>query len=129
MGARPASPEAPAPAAGLEAARRNAADAGAAVRLEQGDITCLAELGIAGDYDPLVDLGCYRLVPAGRRDAYVRTVTWAAAPGAILLMLGMGRLGPPGGRRGGPATAVRRVEDHPGGSDPEGSVLEAVPDR
>jgi hypothetical protein len=57
----------------------------------QGDVTRLAELGIAGDYHLLVDLGWYHLVPAGWQDTYVRTVTWAAAPGATLLMLGMGR--------------------------------------
>ena len=71
------------------------------------------------------------LLPLGagrRRDAYVRSVTWAAAPGATLLMLGMGRLRPlgsprrtcDGGSQGGRS---------PGRSDPEGSVLEAVPDR
>ena len=53
----------------LAAARRNAAAAGARVRLLEGDVTRLEELGIGDGYTLLVDAGCYHMVPFARRDA------------------------------------------------------------
>jgi SAM-dependent methyltransferase len=72
----------------LDAARRNAATAGATVRWVKGDVTRLDELGIGGGYALLVDAGCYHAIPPGRRDAYAAGVTRVAAPGAVLLMVG-----------------------------------------
>ncbi len=76
----------------VAAARRNASAAGATVRLIEGDVTRLDELGIGGGYTLLVDTGCYHMVPLGRRDAYAAGVTKVAAPGALLLIVGFSNL-------------------------------------
>jgi SAM-dependent methyltransferase len=77
----------------LATAQRKAADAGVGVRLLQGDVTRLNDLGTGERYDLLVDLGCYHMIPDGQRDAYAQSITGMAAPGALLLMIGMGRFG------------------------------------
>ncbi len=76
----------------VAAARRNAAVAGATVRLIEGDVTRLEELGIGDGYTLLVDVGCFHMVPVGRRDAYAAGVTRVAAPRALLLMVGFSKL-------------------------------------
>ncbi len=70
--------------------RRRAAAAGVSVRLVAGDVTRLEELDLGGGYALLLDSGCYHAVPMDRRDAYASGVTRAAAPGASLLMFGVG---------------------------------------
>lgn len=75
----------------LATARRRAAAAGVAVRLVEGDVTRLDELGVGGGYELLVDAGCYQGVPIGRRDAYAAQITAAAAPGALLVMFAIAR--------------------------------------
>jgi SAM-dependent methyltransferase len=72
----------------LGIARRKAAAAGVDPRFLEGDVTRLADLGVADSYTLLVDFGCFHTLPADRRDAYVTGVTRAAAPGATLLLLG-----------------------------------------
>ena len=72
----------------LAAARRNARAAGADATFVHGDVTHLAELGVGGRFDLLLDFGCFHTVPVARRDAYVEAVTAAAAPGATLLLVG-----------------------------------------
>jgi SAM-dependent methyltransferase len=76
----------------VAAARRRAAGAGVDVRLLEGDVTELGQLGIGGDYTLLTDIGCLHGIPPSRRDAYATEVSRAAAPGAVLLVLGIGRL-------------------------------------
>lgn len=76
----------------LDVARRNAAAAGVEPRLIQGDVTKLAELGVGDGYTLLMDGGCYHMVPQGRRDAYVASVTEVSAPGALLIMVGFTRV-------------------------------------
>jgi hypothetical protein len=77
-------------------ARRKAEAARVSARLLEGDVTRLDELGIGRGFDLLVDSGCYHAVPMDRRDAYATGVTAVAAPGARLLMFGVGRAPVPG---------------------------------
>jgi SAM-dependent methyltransferase len=73
----------------LNVARRRAADADVQPHLVRGDVTRLDELGVEDRFDLLLDLGCYHsLFPAHVRDAYARSVTAVAAPGAALLLYG-----------------------------------------
>jgi SAM-dependent methyltransferase len=72
-------------------ARRKAEAEGLSVHLVEGDVTRLAQLRVGGDFDLLVDSGCYHVVPMDRRDAYAAAVTAVAAPGARLLLFGVGR--------------------------------------
>lgn len=76
----------------VAAARSRAAAEGVRARLVVGDVTKLEELGVGDGYTLLVDAGCYHMVPVPRRDAYVAGVTRAAAPGALLLIVGFSRL-------------------------------------
>lgn len=67
----------------LSVARHRAAAAGVQPRLVRGDVTRLEELGVGGPFDLMLDLGCYHsLFPVHLRDAYARSVTAVAAPGA-----------------------------------------------
>ena len=90
-------------AGALAAAGRRAAEAGVDIRLVRGDVTRLGALGIGDGYDLVVDCGCYHLVPGNRRDAYVDGVTAAAAPDALLILVGL--------TRGGFATASEELRD------------------
>jgi hypothetical protein len=76
----------------LAAALRNAAAAGATVRLIEGVVTRLEELGIGDGYTLLVDAGCYQMVPVVRRDAYAAGVTRVVATSALLLIVGFSKL-------------------------------------
>lgn len=78
--------------AALAVARRNAAAAGVAPRLINGDVTRLADLDVGDGYTLLVDFGCFHTLPDDRRAAYVTGVSRAAAPGATLLLLGFRRV-------------------------------------
>jgi SAM-dependent methyltransferase len=72
----------------LRMAERRAAAEGVSVRFVRGDVTRLAELGVGDGFRLLMDGGCYHMVPGPRRDAYAAGVTRAAAPGALLIMVG-----------------------------------------
>jgi SAM-dependent methyltransferase len=61
-------------------------------RFLQGDVTRLAELAIGDGFTLLMDGGCYHMIPANRRDAYAKSVTAVAAPGARLIMVGFSHL-------------------------------------
>jgi SAM-dependent methyltransferase len=74
-------------------ARRKASASGLSARFIEGDVTRLEELGIGGGYSLLLDFGCYHGVPTGRRNAYAAGVTRVAAPGALFLMVGIGKMG------------------------------------
>lgn len=75
----------------LAIARRNAMAAGVTPRFIEGDVTCLPELGVGSGYSLLLDFGCFHTLPEDRRPAYVHSVSYAAAPGAILLLYGFRR--------------------------------------
>ena len=72
----------------VAAAKSKAAAAGVSPRLIVGDVTRLGELGVGGKFGLVFDLGCLHSIPDGRRDAYARGVTEAAAPGATFLVWG-----------------------------------------
>lgn len=80
----------------IAVARRRARAAGVSARLLEGDVTRLDELRIGRGFDLLVDSGCYHAVPMHRRDAYAGGVTAVAAPGARMLMYGVGTAPVPG---------------------------------
>jgi len=75
----------------LEAAARRAARAGVTPRFVLGDVTRLADHGIGGGHTLVLDFGCFHTLPDDRRDAYVRAIGAAAAPGATLLLFGFRR--------------------------------------
>ena len=69
----------------LARARRRAAAAGAEARFVEGDVTDLGEFGVDGGFILILDFGCLHTLPADQRQAYVRSVSAAAGPGATLL--------------------------------------------
>jgi SAM-dependent methyltransferase len=91
----------------VNAARRKAPGA----RLLLGDVTRLRDLGVTGPFDLIFDLGCFHAIPDGRRDAYVREVTQAAAEGATLLMFTFGEKS-----RGQPVATEAEIRQRFGGS-------------
>lgn len=76
----------------VKVARRKAPGA----RLVVGDVTRLAELGVSGPFELMLDLGCFHSIPEAGRDAYVQGVTRVAAPGATFLLFAFGEEGPGG---------------------------------
>jgi len=70
-------------------ARSRAAASGSSASFAAGDVTRLREAGVRGDFDLVVDIGCYHGIPAGRRDAYVAEVAAVTAPGADLYLAGV----------------------------------------
>jgi SAM-dependent methyltransferase len=75
----------------LAIARRKAAAAGVSPRFVEGDATRLSDFGVGGGYDLLLDFGCFHTIPPDQRDAYVESVSRAAAPGATFLLFGFTR--------------------------------------
>lgn len=75
----------------LRVARRKATAAGVGPRFVEADATRLQDFGIGGGYDLLLDFGCFHTLPTDRRDAYVESITRAAAPGATFLLVGFAR--------------------------------------
>jgi len=73
----------------LNAAKRKAPQA----RLLVGDVTRLAELGVDGPFDLLLDLGCFHSITDDRRQAYVREAARVARQGGTLLMFAFGEKG------------------------------------
>jgi SAM-dependent methyltransferase len=65
-------------------------------RLLVGDVTKLADLGVSGPFELMMDLGCFHSIPELRRDAYVDEVARVAAPGATFLLFAFGERGPGG---------------------------------
>jgi cyclopropane fatty-acyl-phospholipid synthase-like methyltransferase len=70
----------------VETGRRNAAAAGVPVRLEVGDVTQLSAMDLPGQFDLLLDYGCYHALDEPQRAAYAAEVTKVAAPDATLWM-------------------------------------------
>jgi SAM-dependent methyltransferase len=71
----------------IAVARRKAPRA----KLVVGDVTRLADAGVSGPFDLMLDLGCFHSLPDDRRDAYVGAAAGVAAPGATLLMFAFGK--------------------------------------
>jgi SAM-dependent methyltransferase len=74
----------------ISTAKRNAPEA----KLLFGDVTRLAELGVAGPFDLMLDLGCFHWIPQGRRNVYAREAARIARPGGTLLLFAFGEKGP-----------------------------------
>jgi SAM-dependent methyltransferase len=75
----------------LSLARRKAAAAGVSPRFVEADVTRLRDFGVGDGYDLLLDFGCFHTIPPGQRDAYVESVSDAAAPGSTFLLYGFTR--------------------------------------
>jgi SAM-dependent methyltransferase len=73
----------------LAAAKKKAEDAGVTAAFVLGDASRLADAGVRGPFDLLLDTGCYHTVPASRRDAYVAGAAGAARPGADFYLAGL----------------------------------------
>ena len=73
----------------VAAARKRAADAGVDAAFVVGDASRLADAGVRGPFDLLLDIGCYHTIPASRRDAYVAGAAAAARPGADFYLAGI----------------------------------------
>jgi SAM-dependent methyltransferase len=71
----------------LERARGKTAAAGVSVRYQQADVTRLSATEVGSGFDLIVDNGCLHGLSAEQRDAYVREISTAAAPGARLLIM------------------------------------------
>jgi len=74
----------------ISAAKRKAPDA----KLLLGDVTRLAELGVAGPFDLMLDLGCFHSIPEGRREAYAREAARIARAGGTFRLFAFGEKGP-----------------------------------
>jgi len=74
----------------LETARRNADRAGAKARFVQADIASPGATELGAGYALLLDVGCLHGLRDGPLQRAVATITDAAEPGAILLMLAFG---------------------------------------
>jgi SAM-dependent methyltransferase len=75
----------------LAIGRDRAAAAGVTLRLLEGDVTRLRDLGVGDGYTLLLDFGCFHTLPPDLRNAYVESVSAVAAPGATFLLYGFAR--------------------------------------
>jgi SAM-dependent methyltransferase len=73
----------------INAAKRKAPRA----KLLIGDVTRLADIGVDGPFDLLLDLGCFHSIAEDRRDAYVSEAARTAEAGATLLLFAFGEKG------------------------------------
>lgn len=82
----------------LRTARARAAAAGVNVNFLRADVTRLSADGVGGEFGLIVDAGCLHNISARSRGDYAREITAAAAPGALLFVVGF----PPNTQRGVP---------------------------
>ena len=73
----------------VAAANKKAADAGVSAAFVHGDASRLADAGVQGPFDLLLDIGCYHTIAASRRDAYVAGAAAAARPSADFNLAGL----------------------------------------
>ena len=73
----------------IAAAKKKAADAGVSAAFVLSDASRLADAGVRGPFDLLLDVGCYHTIPASRRDAYAAGAAGAARPGADFYLAGI----------------------------------------
>ena len=95
----------------IATARSRAAAAGSSASFTVGDVTRLREAGVRGQFDLVIDIGCYHAIPASHRDAYRDEVAAVTRPGGDLYLAGV--TDPPAtwrllGARGLGAGALRR---------------------
>jgi len=79
-----------APEAIAAATARAAASANPATFIT-GDVTRLAEVGVAGSFDLVIDIGCFHSLPTSRRDSYAAGVAAVTRPGSDLYIAGISR--------------------------------------
>jgi SAM-dependent methyltransferase len=70
-------------------ARSRAAASGSSASFTVGDVTRLREAGVHGEFDLVIDIGCYHAIPAGLRDSYVTEVAAVTKPGADFYLAGV----------------------------------------
>lgn len=73
----------------ISAAKRKAPEA----TLVIGDVTRLADLGVDGPFDLLLDLGCFHSITEDRRGAYVSEASRIAKAGGTFLLFAFGEKG------------------------------------
>lgn len=88
----------------LNKADAKARDCNVDVSFVHGDATELGE-SVGGNYDLVLDVGCFHGLTDAQRVAYASQITAIAAPGATLLMFAFGR-----GHRGPLPRGVSRCE-------------------
>ncbi|HEX6231126.1 MAG TPA: class I SAM-dependent methyltransferase [Actinomycetota bacterium] len=71
-----------------EARRKAEGVRGAEFRV--GDVTRLADVGVRGPFDFVLDIGCFHSVPLRRRTRYVDGVARSTRPGATLMIFAWG---------------------------------------
>lgn len=89
----------------IRIAKDKAARATASPRFVVGDVTRLGDLNLNPKFELLLDLGCFHSIPDGLRDAYVRSASGVAGPGATMLLFCFIR--PERPRRVGPRGVTR----------------------
>lgn len=70
-------------------ARSRAAASASPARFVVGDVTRLGQAAVGGDFDLVIDVGCYHAIPARLRDGYAAGVAAATRPGADLYLAGI----------------------------------------
>jgi SAM-dependent methyltransferase len=73
----------------IAAARSRAAASGSSASFTVGDVTRLREAGVGGQFDLVIDIGCYHAIPASHRDAYRDEVAAVTRPGGDLYLAGV----------------------------------------
>ena len=77
-------------------------------RLLVGDVTKLAELGITGPFDLMLDIGCFHAIPYDRRAADAEETATVARAGGTLLMFAFGEKG----AVGAPIATEQQIREH-----------------
>ena len=73
----------------IATARSRAAASGSSASFTAGDVTRLREAGVGGQFDLVIDIGCYHAIPASHRDAYRDEVAAVTRPGGDLYLAGV----------------------------------------
>jgi SAM-dependent methyltransferase len=73
----------------IATARSRAAASGSSASFAVGDVTRLREAGVRGDFDLVIDIGCYHAIPVRLRDSYATEVAAVTRPGADLYLAGI----------------------------------------
>jgi SAM-dependent methyltransferase len=73
----------------IAAARELAEQADVKATFVVADASRLSDADVHGQFDLLLDIGCYHTIPARRRDAYAAGVAAAARPGADFYLAGI----------------------------------------
>jgi SAM-dependent methyltransferase len=73
----------------IATASARARAAGSSARFVLGDVTRLRDAGVDGDFQLLIDVGCFHSIPERLRDDYARGVAQVAAPGADFYLMGI----------------------------------------